>query len=138
MPGYSELQRRVDAVARNRENRGRMASASASFDTTGIGVVEFPDRISFGMTFIESPRPHYGSFCDASALRDAAGLTDADDLPLPMCSGSVVEWDQDENDHYVGAWVAVQVQGTVVDTAVTHFFDFTGVAIKDIPHDPTD
>lgn len=137
--GYSELQRRHDAVARNRENRGRMASASAAFTTTGVGVVEFADRVDFGMTFIEVPRPHYGSFCDASALRDLAGLTDADPLPLPICSGSVVEWDQDENDHYVGAWVAVNVTMTTpVEVVVSHSFDFQGIALKVVPTDPTD
>jgi hypothetical protein len=137
---YSELQQRHDIVARHRENRGRMASVSATFDTAGAGVVEFEDAIDFGVTFIDQPRIHYGSYCDAQDLRDAAGLIDGDPLPLPTCSGSAVGWDQDENDHYIGAWVAVKVlSDTLIDgLPVTHHFDFTGIALKVIPNDPTD
>jgi len=137
---YSELQQRTDLVARHRENRGRMASASTTVNTAGVGVIEFEDVVAFGLTFIEEPRVHYGSYCNADDLRDLLGLEDTDPLPLPTLSGSVIEWDQDENDHYVGAWLAVSVtMGTPVDgVAVTHHFDFHGVALKDVPNDPTD
>lgn len=135
---YSEsLQARADAVARHRENRGRMAHTSTTVVTEGIGTVELPDRIDFGLTYIEKPAVHYGSECDANDLRDALGIGDNDALTLPQCSGSVTAWDVDDNGHYVGAWCTVAV-GSTVSVRVTHHFSFMATAIKDIPHDPND
>jgi hypothetical protein len=138
---YGELQRRQDDLARHRENHGRMAHVSATADTDGIGVVEFEDPIQFDVLFIEEPRVHYGSYCNADDLRIAADLLPNDPLPLPTMSGSVTEWDQDENDHYVGCWVAVSVYHPtlLIDSlAVTHHFNFHGIALKVVGHDPTD
>lgn len=141
---YSELQRRQDDLARHRENHGRMASASTVVNTTGVGVIEFDDPIEFGLIFVDQPRVHYGSFVDADDLRNVAELGPNDPLPLPRVSGSVVAWDQDENDHYVGAWVAVSITSDLVDIdqldaiGVSHHFDFHGVALKVVPVDPTD
>jgi hypothetical protein len=137
--GYSELQRRADIVARHRENRGRMASCSVTVVTTGTGVVEFEDPIDFGMIFVEEPRVHYGSMVDSDDLRNAASLTDADDLPLPVLSGSVVSWDIDDNGHYAGAWVAVHIYSLslIPDMSVTHHFNFAGIGLKQFPVGPT-
>lgn len=141
--GYSELQRRQDALARNRENRGRFVSVSMTLETTGVGVVESADRFDFGVIYIDRPRMHYGNEVEADDLRNLYGLLDADDLPLPHCTGYVVAWDQDENEHYVGCWVAVKVTQDVLllenaSLVITHHFDFTAVGLKTIPHDPND
>lgn len=137
--GYSELQQKQDILSRHRENRGRMASASCEFTTTGVGVVEFEDRIDFDILFIDKPRFHYGSEVNADDLRVLADIPDTDPLPLPICSGSVTEWDQDENEHYRGAWVAVYVSAATADPIeVIHHLDFVGVGLKVIPTDPDD
>lgn len=140
---YSDdpLQRRQDQLERNRQNKGRIASASFEATTTYTGVVEFDEPVDFGMIFIEKPRLHYGSEIDSDDFRNAMNLTDADLLPLPTCTGAVTKWDTDENDYYRGCWVAatvVMVVPTVAPIQVTHHFDFFGVALKTIPTDPTE
>ncbi len=139
MPTYSELQWRQDALHRNRENRGRLASASTEFVTTGVGTVEFDEPVDFGITFVEKPRVHYGSEINTEDLRELLDIAETDPINLPNVSGSVVDWDLDENEHYVGAWCAVTITtADLADIVVTHHFDFVAVGTKVIPTDPTD
>lgn len=141
---YDELQRRQDALTRNRENHGRMASVSTEFNTVGVGTYEGEDAVDFGVTFIEKPRPHYCTEIDVAALRELMDVDEGDPVDLPNCSGAVVEWDIDGDGYYVGAWCAVTVSSAYVDVdvdlasliEVTHHFDFTAVGLKQIPADP--
>jgi hypothetical protein len=140
-PMPTELQRRQDTWPDTGRTTAGWPASRPPVTPTGSGVVEFEDPIEFGVLFIEEPRVHYGSYCNADDLRNAADLLPNDPLPLPTMSGSVTEWDQDENDHYVGCWVAVSVYHPtlLIDSlAVTHHFNFHGIALKVVGHDPTD
>lgn len=143
---YDELQRRQDALARNRENHGRMASASTEFYTTGVGTYEAEEPVDFGLIFVEKPRPHYCTEIDTTALRELMDIDEGDPVDLPNCSGAVLDWDIDDNGYYVGAWCAMTISSAYlavdVDLAslieVTHHFDFHGTGLKMLPEDPTD
>ncbi len=134
-------QRRAD-IARHRENRARHAQMMAKFETVGQGGKEFEDRIDFGLTFIEEPHMGYGSALDLDELADLLDLEPGADPPLPLCSGMVTEWDRDDRDFYVGAWVAVRVyfpETVAVDELrMSHYFSFQATAIKDVPVDVRD
>lgn len=136
--GYSELQQRQDALGRNRENHGRLATSSTQFLTVGVGTFESEDSVDFGVTFIEKPRPHYCTEVDLTDLRELMDIPEGDPVDLPNCSGGVVTWDVDDNGHYVGAWCAVTVFSAYLEPElqVTHHFDFIGVGLKVIPMDP--
>ncbi|GAB3863300.1 hypothetical protein GCM10028801_30600 [Nocardioides maradonensis] len=125
--------------ARNAENRGRRAGVYAKYSTTGQGVVEFADRLSFDLTYIEEPFMSYGCKVDLDTVRDALNLDD-DALPtaLPQCTGFVTEWDQDGRGNYIGCWVAVAVYfpAAISPSAqldIEHYFTFEAVAIKNAP-----
>lgn len=140
MADFNELQRREAEIARNKENKARLAGVYAEFDTEGMGTVEFSDRINFGLRFVQKPFPAYAAEIDPDLVRDAVEDEDDGDVLLPQTSGFVTEWDRDEKGHYVGAWVAVAVtypDSIPVDAQipVTHYFTFTAVAIKEIPVD---
>ena len=129
--------------ARNAENKGRRAGVYAKYDTTGQGVVEFTGRLAFGLTYIEEPFFSYGCKIDLDGVRDALSLDD-DALPaaLPQCTGYVTDWDQDGRGNYTGCWVAIAVEypaaiSPAAQIAITHFFTFEAVALKDVPFDVT-
>jgi hypothetical protein len=138
-------QRRVD-VERHKENGARMAAAYARVDIVGQGTSEVEEMIDFGLTFVEQPFVSFGSYLDVDLIRDALDLDDDDDCPLPVVSGFVTRWDQDQNDAYTGAWVAVSVYfppwdpvvPTDFDCELAGHFSFTAIAIKDIPLDKDD
>lgn len=137
-----EQERRRAEIERHRENSGRLAQAFAKFDTEGQGYVEFADRIDFGLTFVEQPYVTYGSALDLDDLADLLDLEPGATPPLPLASGFVTEWDRDERDFYIGAWIAVRVYFPMedgvtadVEVPVTHYFTFTATAIKDVPLD---
>jgi hypothetical protein len=141
------LERRHGEQERHRENSGRLAMVYQRFETTGQGSFEFEERIDFGLTYVEEPFVAYGSYVD---LDDLANLLDLDNdtaPPFPVTSGHVTNWDQDENDFYVGAWVGVRVYFPPGDevlvpidalTVVRHHFSFQANAIKDVPLDVRD
>lgn len=136
-----EQERRREEVARHRENRARLAQSFAVFVTNGQGTNQYEERLPFALTFIEKPVVSYGSACDIEDLADLLG-TDPDLTPLPLSSGHVVEWDQDERGFYTGCWVAVRVSFPSIDmvdptalTSVEHHFTFSAIAMKDIPVD---
>jgi hypothetical protein len=97
------------------------------------------------LTFTEKPVVAYGSFCDIDELAELLDIEDSDDTPLPVCSGYVIAWDQDDRDFYVGCWVAVRVNYSSVDfidptaeVEVEHHFTFSGIGMKDIPAEADD
>lgn len=137
-----DFDNRRETDNRNRENASRLAMANAVFTTTGIGSVQYEDRVPFGLSFIEEPIVSYGSGTDVDDLADLLNLDDTDDVPMPITSGLVVNWDQDENDWYIGAWVAVRVWfpdsiDASIAIQVEHHFTFQGIATKSIPVDQT-
>ena len=142
---FEDLEVRRAEIDRHRENSARLASAFAKFETTGQGFVEFKDVIDFGCTFTEEPYPAYGSRVDLEALEDLLqqeAVVDKAPPPVPITSGVVTEWDQDDKGYYIGAWVGVRVffpyEDAVpldLDVPAEHYFTFTGVAIKDVPID---
>lgn len=141
--GFYDLERRESERRRVQENSGRMAEAFARFKSNGQGSIEFPERVDFGLTFIEEPYMSYGFKIDLDDLDDLleneAGTKTP---PLPICAGGVTSWDQNDRGFYVGAWVAVNVwfpyEGNVwpdLDVEIFHHYAFKAVAIKDVPVD---
>lgn len=138
---FEELERRRGEIERHRENSARLAQVFQRFETTGQGSVEFEERVDFGLTFIEEPYMNYGAQVDIEALQDLLGLAPEVQPSLPLSSGMVTAWDQDDRDFYTGAWVAVTVFFPDIlvppDTPVymSHHFTFTAIAMKDVPVD---
>lgn len=134
---FDALERRRAEISRHRENSARRAEVSAKFETVGAGAKEFEDRIDFGLTYTEEPHVAYGSALDLDHLAELLDLAPGTDPPLPLCSGMVTDWDRDDRDFYVGAWVAVRVffpeAVTVDELVMSHYFTFSAIAIKDIP-----
>lgn len=137
---FLELQYREDDLARNRENRGRMAQSVAFATTTGSGTAELEDSVDFDALFIEKPIFNYGTEIDPDAVRDLLSLGPDDDVELPQATAHVTDWDVDENGHYSAAWIALTVTYPVtipVETRVvmTWHLSFSGTGLKDV--DPT-
>lgn len=135
---FQNLQYRADDLARNDENKGRLAHVSAEATTTGPGSIEIEDAIQFsGAMFIEKPTFKYGAELDPDAIRDTLGLQPDDDVEFPQCSAHVTGWDVDENGVYSAAWVALTVSYpyTILITAlidITWHLSFVGTALKDV------
>lgn len=132
-------------LERHRQNSARLATAWATFRSTGQGGMEFEDRCDFGLTFIEKPRVAYGSFLDLDALGELIDHEAGETPPMPSVSGFVTDWDVDARGFYVGAWVACAVRFDALDAVdatvmveVQHDFTFTAVAMKDLPMDESD
>lgn len=139
---FDELERRRAETARHRENRGRLATVSVKYRTTGQGTVQFNKRVNFGLTYIEQPFLSYGSGIDADALADLLDIEPRDPVAFPQVTGYVCEWDVTEQGYYDGAWVGVVVTfpATVpvdAEIEIEHFFTFLGTALKSfgIPND---
>lgn len=139
---FDDVDRRAAEQDRNRENSARLAKAFAKFHSTGQGSIEFEDHVDFGLTFIEEPYVTYGSTIDLDGLGELLDTEPGETPPLPLASGMVTEWDQDDRDFYVGCWTAVRITfqpADAVDPALEvemeHHFTFTAVAIKDVPLD---
>lgn len=133
-----DLQYRQDDIARNRENRGRMAQVSLLANTTGPGSVEVEDAIPFdGAMFIEKPIFAFGCEIDADVLRDLLDLAPSDDVEFPHCTAHVTGWDVDENGCYSAAWIAMTVlfPASILITTpveVVWHLAFSGIALKDV------
>jgi hypothetical protein len=141
--------RRFEAE-RHRENSGRLAIASATFTSKGQGTWQHNKRVAFGATFTERPMVTYGAVCDIDDLADELNL-DPEDVVLPLSSGYVSDWDQDDRGFYLGCWVAASVGFRHIDMAIAggpveaeampvieHHFTFSAIGIKDIPPDLPD
>ena len=142
MPLFDDLERRRAEIERHRENSARMGYATAKFQTTGQGSFEFDERISFGLTFTEEPSANFGFETDLDDLEDALGRNDNDVPPLPIVTGYITTWDQDDRGFWTGAWYAARVWFPPTDlipvtakVQVQHHLTFRGVAMKDVPLD---
>ena len=142
---FQDLERQRGEVERHRENSARLAQSFAKFETIGQGYIQFEDVVDFGLTFIEEPFPTYGAACDLDELAELLDLEPDMDPAIPITSGMVTEWDQDDRGFYLGAWVAVKVYypaedqvAVDVDLPIRHYFTFAGIALKDIPLDVRD
>lgn len=158
MEFYEEERFYLNEVERHKENSARLAMANTKYSTTGQGSIQFRKRFDFGLTFIEEPWMNYGAYIDVDELADRLNIDSGinDPCPLPLSTGFVTEWDRDERDFYIGAWMGVRVwfpesvspaaeiQITVagaMDIAIPigiqadmhHYFTFSGIAIKDVP-----
>ncbi len=152
MPIDYDLWQRETDLARDAANKGGPAAAFSFAVTRGEGAFSIARRIDFGLTFIEEPFMAYGCVIDIDDVIDA-GFTEPDDpggpadsgvrrIPqLPTCTGYVTDWDKDEQDNWIGAWVAVQVNYPIEDDPpaegygsfpIRHHFTFQAVAIKDL------
>lgn len=126
------------ALDRDAENRSREAWSAKRFDISGVGFAEFPKAASFGLAFLDQPFVTTGFVLDTDELRDALGVADNEDPPMPMVAGFVTEYDLNENGFYVGAWCAVNIQWAVEppdpELGFTFQVDFTwrGIGIKDV------
>lgn len=140
-----DLDRRRAQVEITRENRSRIAQAYGSFSSTGLGTFHYPDRLGFGLSFIEKPYVCHAGEVDLEALTDVLGIVPPATVPLPHLTGYVSRWDQDDRDLYVGCWVSVRVEFPVVDLidpsvlpVIEHHFTFAAIAMKHIPLDGAD
>jgi hypothetical protein len=142
-----EMERFRAENERQRENSARLASAYADYLSDGQGSIEFGRRARFGVTFVDQPFVSYCAAVDLDALSEQLGLDPKDDAPIPVVSGVVTDWDQDDRGFWTGAWVGVNVYfpptsavvvGVDINVRCHHFFTFTAVAIKDIPLDLID
>lgn len=139
-----DLDARRERAAQDKENSARLAHSYATFTTTGQGSIQHPKRVAFDTTFTEKPFVQHGCVVDVDALGDALGQ-DSEDVTLPLVTGYVTEWDQDDRDFYVGCWIGARVAflpDDLVDVeaqpSIEHHFTFSAIAIKDIPTDYTD
>lgn len=141
-----ELENRRAEVERHQENSARVAESFARFRSSGQGSIEFPERVDFGLTFIEEPYMSFGTFLDTDDLDDKlANEQGTSTPPMPIVSGFVTDWDRDERGFYVGAWVGVRVwfpyESNVspdLEVEMFHHYSFKAVAMKDIPVDIKD
>lgn len=150
---HEELSQHENERQRHRENAARLATVQSRYFTEGQGSVEFAERVDFDCTFVEEPFLSYGARIDLDALANLLNLGPEADVPMPLTAGYVTEWDRDERDFYVGAWVGVRVHFPLVlvlgspttppapepevpattPVEVTHYFSFAGIAMKDVP-----
>lgn len=140
-----DVDRRRERAARDVENSARLAHAYATFYSQGQGTIQHPKRVKFGVTFIEKPYVGYANVVDVNELADELGVEDTDDVPLPICTGYVIEWDQDDRDFYTGCWIAARVHFADADAVpedatpeIEHHFTFQAIAMKDVPTDSRD
>lgn len=150
MPLLDDLDRRRELEMRDRENSARLAQAYAEFITTRSGTMQYEDRVDFGTTFVERPYVAYGCRVDTEQVADSFGAENDEDVMLPLCTGYVTEWDEDERGFYIGCWLAVRVYYPYEDLSggevelenpaveIEHHFTFAGIAMKDIPVDKRD
>jgi hypothetical protein len=129
-----DMERRRAEIHRNQENATRLAIANHTFDVAGTGVIEFPDSAQFELAFIERPKVAVGLVIDLDSLGEAY---ETDMVPpVPLVTGFVSEWDQNDRDFYVGAWCGVHIYWTAgvptEDFTFTVDFTFTGIGIKDV------
>lgn len=142
---FDDVEHRIAEKEAIKENTARLASAYASYKSTGQGSVEFGKRADFGLTFIERPYVSYCSVVDLDELGDLMGVPGGEDVPMPLVTGFVTEWDTDDRGFYVGAWCGVRVWYPPtdlvpysVDVELQHHFTFQAIALKDIPLDVAD
>lgn len=144
-----DLDRRRERELRDSENSARLAQAYANFTTTGLGTLQYEDRVDFGTTFIERPFVSHAAHIDMDLTsQEMQREADDDNVPLPLITGYVTEWDQDERGFYAGCWLAVRVFYPDTDLILTggeldfpldpkveieHHFTFAAIAMKDIP-----
>lgn len=125
------------------ENSSRLAQSYAVFDTTGWGEVAFDQCFLFDLTFIEPPVIAYGF---GVGLVGGAEMNNDQlvDTRFPRCSGGVYRYKTDKRGFYLGAYcfVTVDTKSPFIPTAmpepnyqISHWFTFTGIALKDLPAD---
>lgn len=123
----------------NAENAARLGFSFGQYDTNGWGEFEAGDAITFDSPFVYQPSVMYGAAFQT--YDEAAKLVPS---KYPWSFGTVIHWDQDVNGFWRGAHVVVTVfernpfiAPPLLDTepnyALTHFFTFLGIMLKDIP-----
>lgn len=138
---FDGLESRRADIERHEENAARVAEAYARFQSTGLGSIEFEERVDFGLTFTEEPYLSCGHQIDLDDLDDLleneAGTTTP---PMPLCTGYVTSWDRDDRGFYVGAWVGVVAwypyEANIrpdVEIEMSHHYTFKAIAMKDVP-----
>lgn len=141
----NDLERRRAADERHRQNKARLAQAYARYQTDGTGSEQFEDPVDFGLTFLERPFISVGHILDLDELAEELGLDEEDpEIPIPLATTYVVEWDRDDNGFYVGAWCAARVSFDTETQAaldpdfrvtIQHHLTFSAIAMKDVPPD---
>ena len=142
---FEDLEYRRAEIERHRENSARLAQAFAKFQSTGQGSTEFVDVVDFGLTFIEEPFVSYGAQLDLDALSELMSVDPSVTPQMPLSTGYVTGWEQNDRGFYTGAWVAVTVHfasasgvASTVNVHMQHHFTFTAIALKDVPLDVRD
>lgn len=127
------LERRRAEDARNYENRTRLAFADHSFNVSGAGIIEFPESARFELSFLKRPKVAFGVIMDMDELADQLDVDGTP--PMPLITGYVTDWDQNDKGFYTGAWCGVNVYWTTPPPEDFEFeidFTFSGIGIKDI------
>lgn len=139
---WLDQQRQREWVNQHAENSGRLAQAWGVFDSKGWGEKAFKRCFNFDLSFIEPPVVAYGFELDGDTLIDTR---------FPRCSGGVYRYKTNSRGFYTGAWcfVTVSTQDYYVPLSgepeaakdpkydISHWFTFTGIALKDLGSDVT-
>lgn len=120
-------------LRQHQENTARLAQSFAEYSTSGWGETRIQTITEFNCTFIERPHVSYGYSVDGDTLVDTR---------FPRCWGGVYRWKTNPRGHYTGAWVFIvaETMSYQLNTDkeepgydLSHYFTFTGVAMKDLP-----
>lgn len=142
---FQNLEERRSEVERHKENASRLAEVGAHFKSTGLGSIEFPTRVDFGLTFFEKP---VASHCAEIDVDDLEEMLDTDynknlTGPLPIVTGYVTNWDVDHKGYYVGAFCGARIWFPTTDlvdptinVVITHHFRFSAIGMKNVLANP--
>lgn len=128
---FRALEDRRSRVDQVRENSTRPGRAFAHYRTTGVGGFYERDVFDFGLAFIELPNFSFGASYDEDI--------ETPEQP-PTYAATVYKWRKTAVGFYTGAWVAFDVENSVItetdDFAMIFHLSWEGVASKDIVSTP--
>lgn len=143
---FQNLSDHRSELDRHRENSSRLAHAQGSFRSTGIGSLEFPTRVDFGVTFMTKPMVTTGNELDVDELEDLLTewanksdvtqavrdqiLPDNGTPAMPLVSAYVTDWDTDRRGYYTGAWCGIRVYYPAIPVIAE------GLGYQDMPDVP--
>lgn len=133
---FAAIQNKIIQGRQHQENKGRLAYAFGTVQTTGWGEFTFADRIDFQLAFIDRP-----AFMGCGSSFDPDSVDDIRATRFPQSNGTVLRWDIDKHGLYRGCWVIVTVEDRSAlmeptdpdpdpNYVLIHDFTFLGTALK--------
>lgn len=127
MSVFGEVQAMQWRRAQHAENFAREMFEVITLDTEGAGQGVMVDPITFKGPFVRRPGVMYGS-------EIVSGVDPSVDGAVPLCSGSVFRFELSERGFFVGAYLAVRIDGPAA-IKVRHTFTLLGMSYKEIGGD---